>query len=79
MGVDMHNETRIGGITNGHDLVAGYLREHYPAALVNTILVAADIPSRPPAYATPAMSDTLYILWQVIRAVPNAVIGWFRR
>ncbi|KAJ5472980.1 hypothetical protein N7530_006981 [Penicillium desertorum] len=67
-----------GGITNGHDLVAAYLREHYPAALVNTILVAADIPSRPAAYATPAMSDTLYILWQVIRAVPNAVIGWVR-
>jgi hypothetical protein len=78
MNVDMHAELAIGGITNGHDLVAGYLREHYPAALVNTILVAADIPSRPAAYATPAVSDTLYILWQIIRAVPNAVVGWFR-
>ncbi|KAJ5530658.1 hypothetical protein N7527_004051 [Penicillium freii] len=66
-----------GGITNGHDLVAGYLREHYPAALVNTILVAADIPSRPAAYASSARSDTLYVIWQVIMALPNAVIRLF--
>ncbi|KAJ5592461.1 hypothetical protein N7537_009365 [Penicillium hordei] len=64
-----------GGITNGHDLVAGYLREHYPAALVNTILVAADIPSRPAAYASSARSDTLYVLWQVIRALPNRLFS----
>ena len=67
----------IAGITNGHDLVAGYLREHYSAALVNTILVAADIPSRPAAYASSVRSDTLYVLWQVIRALPNAVIQLF--
>ncbi|CAI7625429.1 unnamed protein product [Penicillium discolor] len=66
-----------GGITNGHDLVAGYLRKHYPAALVNTILVAADIPSRPAAYASSARIDTLYVLWQVIRALPNTVIRLF--
>jgi putative intracellular protease/amidase len=62
-----------GGITNGHDLVIAYLREHYPAALVNTILVAADIPVRPAKYASSATSDTAYVLWQVIRAIPNAL------
>ncbi|KAJ5154568.1 ThiJ/PfpI family protein [Penicillium coprophilum] len=62
-----------GGITNGHDLVIAYLREHYPAALVNIILVAADIPSRPVAYASSATGDTFYVLWQIIRALPNAV------
>ncbi|CAI7578126.1 unnamed protein product [Penicillium glandicola] len=67
-----------GGITNGHDLVIWYLREHYPAALVNTILVAADIPSRPVAYASSATGDTVYVLWQVIRALPNAVIRLFK-
>lgn len=41
---------------------------------MNTILVAADIPSRPAAYASSATGDTAYVLWQVIRAVPNAVI-----
>ncbi|KAJ5780480.1 hypothetical protein N7457_005640 [Penicillium paradoxum] len=50
-----------GGITNGHDLVVGFLREHYPAALVNTILVAADIPSRPVAYSGSATSETVYV------------------
>ncbi|EKV04465.1 ThiJ/PfpI family protein [Penicillium digitatum] len=67
-----------GGITNGYDLVAGYLREHYPAALVNTILVAADIPSRPAAYASSATGDTFYVLWQVLRAFPDAVARLFR-
>ncbi|KXG46090.1 DJ-1 domain, InhA-type [Penicillium griseofulvum] len=62
-----------GGITNGHDLVIAYLREHYSAALVNTILVAADIPVRPAKYASSATSDTAYVLWQVIRAIPNAL------
>ncbi|KAJ5372617.1 DJ-1 domain InhA-type [Penicillium concentricum] len=66
-----------GGITNGHDLVIAYLREHYPAALVNTILVAADIPSRPAAYASSATGDTAYVLWQVIRALPNALSRLF--
>ena len=63
-----------GGITNGHDLVAEYLRENYPAALVNTILVVADIPSRPAAYGSAAKTDFAYVLWQVIRAVPNTLI-----
>ncbi|KAJ5210776.1 DJ-1 domain InhA-type [Penicillium cf. griseofulvum] len=66
-----------GGITNGHDLVIAYLREHYPAALVNTILVAADIPVRPAAYASSAAGDTAYVLWQVIRALPNALSRLF--
>ncbi|KAJ5970648.1 uncharacterized protein N7479_000566 [Penicillium vulpinum] len=66
-----------GGITNGHDLVIAYLREHYPAALVNTILLAADIPSRPTAYASSATGDTVYVLWQVLRALPNAMIRLF--
>ncbi|KAJ5510331.1 DJ-1 domain InhA-type [Penicillium expansum] len=45
---------------------------------VNTILVAADIPSRPAAYASSATGDTIYVLWQVIRAIPNAVTRLFR-
>lgn len=55
------------------------MREHYPAPLVNTILVAADIPSRPIAYNSSMTSDTAYVMWQVIRALPNAVIRLFGR
>ncbi|EZF32578.1 hypothetical protein H109_05195 [Trichophyton interdigitale MR816] len=35
-----------GGVTNGNDLVAAYLREHYPLPLVNTILSIADVGGR---------------------------------
>ncbi|EGD96811.1 ThiJ/PfpI family protein [Trichophyton tonsurans CBS 112818] len=34
------------GVTNGNDLVAAYLREHYPLPLVNTILSIADVGGR---------------------------------
>ncbi|KAJ5864691.1 uncharacterized protein N7529_006607 [Penicillium soppii] len=67
-----------GGITNGHDLVAGYLRENYPAALVNTILATADIPPRPAAYGSTTTSDFAYVLWQVVRAVPNMLFRLVR-
>ncbi|KAJ5800939.1 uncharacterized protein N7518_003007 [Penicillium psychrosexuale] len=68
-----------GGITNGHDLVIAYLRDHYPAALVNTILAAADITPRPAAYATSATgeTDTVYVLWQVIKAFSKTAVWFF--
>ncbi|KAI2758780.1 hypothetical protein DTO006G1_6177 [Penicillium roqueforti] len=68
-----------GGITNGHDLVIAYLRDHYPALLVNTILAAADITPRPVAYATSATedTDTVYAVWRVIKAFSKAVVWFF--
>ncbi|KAJ5555091.1 hypothetical protein N7461_003561 [Penicillium sp. DV-2018c] len=47
-----------GGITNGHDLVAMFLREHYPAQLVDTILLAADITERAAKYTSSASPST---------------------
>ncbi|KAJ5885156.1 hypothetical protein N7495_009666 [Penicillium taxi] len=64
-----------GGITNGHDLIAEYLRVNYPAPLVNTILAAADVPLRPAEYETKATTDTLYMVWQVMRALPYTVVN----
>ncbi|KAJ5124208.1 uncharacterized protein N7515_008033 [Penicillium bovifimosum] len=39
-----------GGIANGHDLVLWFLREHYPAELVDTIRLAVDMAERPVEY-----------------------------
>lgn len=71
----------LGGITNGHDLVIAYLRDHYPALLVNTILAAADITPRPVAYATSATedTDTVYVVWRVIKAFSKAVVWFFSK
>ncbi|KAJ6027150.1 DJ-1 domain InhA-type [Penicillium canescens] len=50
-----------GGITNGHDLVVEYLRENYPAPLVNAIIVQADITPRLVHYSSPATINTAVV------------------
>lgn len=70
--------TQPGGITNGHDLVAAYLRAHYPAPLVNTVLAAADLVPRAMEYQTAALSDTAYILLQILRAIPSSILQMFQ-
>ncbi|OGE54216.1 hypothetical protein PENARI_c006G02527 [Penicillium arizonense] len=44
----------VRGITNGHDLVVEYLRENYPAPLINAVIVQADITPRLVHYSSPA-------------------------
>ncbi|KAJ5459817.1 uncharacterized protein N7458_001369 [Penicillium daleae] len=63
-----------GGITNGHDLVAEYLRENYPAPLVNTVLGAADLAPRSLHYQTTATRDSAFFGWQIIRAIPSSIL-----
>ncbi|GLI76838.1 hypothetical protein PoHVEF18_005116 [Penicillium ochrochloron] len=63
-----------GGITNGHDLVAEYLRENYAAPLVNTVLGAADVAQRPLRYQTTATRDSAFFMWQIIRAIPSSIM-----
>ncbi|KAJ5198081.1 uncharacterized protein N7498_007198 [Penicillium cinerascens] len=67
-----------GGVTNGHDLVAAYLRAKYPAPLVNTVLAVADVTPRPVRYQTAALTDTIYVLFQIIRAIPSSIVQLFR-
>lgn len=68
----------IGGITNGHDLVAQYLRETYPPALVNVVLAMADVPERSVKYDTGPARDNIFFLWQVLRVLPSAVFRMIR-
>ncbi|KAJ5280643.1 hypothetical protein N7478_006015 [Penicillium angulare] len=67
-----------GGITNGHDLVVEYLRENYPAPLVNTILTAAEISPRPLKYAKGPTGDFMWMVWQVLCALPYSAIRFLK-
>ncbi|KAJ5692396.1 hypothetical protein N7462_001819 [Penicillium macrosclerotiorum] len=67
-----------GGITNGHDLIAEYLRENYPSPLVKTVLAAADIQPRTLQYQTAASVDTAYIMWQILRSLPSSIFRMLR-
>jgi transcriptional regulator GlxA family with amidase domain len=60
-----------GGITNGHDLIAMYLRTIVAEPLVKTILGMADVPERSLKYDSAPTTDNLFFLWQVLRALPS--------
>ncbi|RHZ56012.1 uncharacterized protein CDV56_105923 [Aspergillus thermomutatus] len=60
-----------GGITNGHDLIAEYLRTIVAEPLVKTILGMADVPERSLKYDSAPTTDNLFFLWQVFRALPS--------
>ncbi|KAH1485174.1 hypothetical protein KXV81_004393 [Aspergillus fumigatus] len=60
-----------GGITNGHDLIAMYLRTIVAEPLVKTILGMSDVPQRSLKYDSAPTTDNLFFLWQVLRALPS--------
>ncbi|KAI9927944.1 hypothetical protein ASPWEDRAFT_69899 [Aspergillus wentii DTO 134E9] len=63
-----------GGITNGHDMVAEYLRQNYPDALVNAILAMADVEDRGLHYSSSVTRDNAFFVWQIAKALPAAVL-----
>ncbi|KAJ5183987.1 hypothetical protein N7492_001603 [Penicillium capsulatum] len=67
-----------GGITNGNDAVAQYLRDNYAAPLVNTILHVAEIDPRPTKYSSHSTRDVLYIVLQAILSFPHLLLQMFR-
>lgn len=42
------------------------------------MLAAADLAPRPIEYQTTAISDTAYILLQILRAIPNSIMQMFQ-
>lgn len=67
-----------GGITNGNDAVAQYLRDNYPAPLVKTILHVAEIDARPAQYQSQSTTDVLYIVLQAILSFPHLLLQIFK-
>ncbi|KAJ5594286.1 uncharacterized protein N7459_000494 [Penicillium hispanicum] len=63
-----------GGIINGHDLVAAYLRANYAASVANTVIAAAELAPRAVEYQTGPTRDVAYIVWQLIRALPHSIV-----
>lgn len=59
--------------------MAEYLRQNYPAPLVNVILGAADIEPRKIEYPTRATADTAFFMWQIVRSIPGYIISMCTR
>ncbi|KAJ5233947.1 uncharacterized protein N7469_005713 [Penicillium citrinum] len=68
-----------GGITNGHDLMAEYLHQNYPAPLVNVILGAADILPRKIEYPNRPSTDNAFFMWQILRSLPSYILRTLTR
>jgi hypothetical protein len=61
----------IGGITNGNDLVAAYLRATYPSSVAETVCTMAEVGDRPMEFDVGLKRSMLYIVWQVLKALPS--------
>ena len=61
-----------GGITNGQDMVAVYLRRHWPGTLSDTVIAMANIDVRPQEYETGKVGFTAWWILHVFKA-------WVRR
>lgn len=59
-------------MTNGQELVAGYMRNKFPGPLTDTMLAMADVGEKGVEYGTSARVDTMWWVWQILRA---AVVG----
>jgi hypothetical protein len=60
----------LGGITNGNDLIAAYVREspHFPGPVAEIACSMADIGNRGQKYTQGQASFTVGIVWQIFKA-----------
>ncbi|CAG8950482.1 hypothetical protein HYFRA_00006978 [Hymenoscyphus fraxineus] len=57
-----------GGITNGQEMVAGYLRHHFPGPAVEVVLAMADVGEKGIHYSNGKVLDNVWWLWQILKA-----------
>ena len=61
--------SRIGGITNGQEMVAEYIRENFSGPAANAVLAMADVGTKGINYPTGKSRETLWWLWQILRSI----------
>ncbi|OCL03526.1 PfpI endopeptidase-like protein [Glonium stellatum] len=57
-----------GGITNGQDMVAAYIRQRWPGPVTAVVCEMADIGSRDMEYNNGSTKDNAWWIWQIFRA-----------
>ena len=58
----------LGGITNGQDMVAAYVREKWPGPLSDTVCAMADVGDREVEYKNGTVKENSWWLWLILRA-----------
>ena len=57
-----------GGITNGQEIVAAYIREKFPGPAAEAALAMAGCGEKGIEYTTSASQDNVWWLWQIVKA-----------
>jgi hypothetical protein len=58
-----------GGITNGQEMVAGYIRQNFPGPVGEAVIAMADVGDKGIDYTKGKSRETLWWLWQILKAV----------
>jgi hypothetical protein len=58
-----------GGITNGHEMVAAYIRENFPGPAAEAALAMADVGDKGSEYTNSRSGETFWWLWQILKAM----------
>lgn len=70
--------TVIGGVTNGQEMVAAYLREKFPGPVSNSVIAMADVGTKGIDYEHHSMFETVWWLWQIVKASTMGKSKWKR-
>jgi hypothetical protein len=65
----MSTNAAQGGITNGLEMIAAFIKEKYPGPLSETICAMADVGDKGETYDTKGSVDTAWWLGQILRAL----------
>lgn len=60
--------TRAGGITNGLDMVAVYIKKRWPGTLGETVVAMADVVPRPQEYDRGKVGWTAWFVFVIFKA-----------
>lgn len=60
--------SHLGGITNGQEMVAEYIRQNFPGPAANAVLAMADVGTKGIDYPTGKPRETLWWLWQILKS-----------
>jgi putative intracellular protease/amidase len=65
-----------GGITNGQEMVAAYMRQSFPGPATEAVIAMADVGDKGIDYANGKTAENVWWLWQILKA---ALIGSRKR
>ncbi|KAG4035377.1 hypothetical protein MFRU_001g01470 [Monilinia fructicola] len=67
--VEDGNIWTCGGITNGLEMVAAYMRQKFPGPAAEAVITMADVGEKGVLYSKGKTRETLWWLWQILKAV----------